>query len=90
MEEITEDTWYPLSDYHPAMHDHINMLASWDGRRKRCPKYGEWYIAESVFDVGKVYAYQAPRNMTTAQYIVGRIIGTKIKVIKDVVEIPLI
>ena len=86
---IVKGCVYPLADYHPYMIDHINMLALWDGKRIRYPKEGEWYLAQDWFD-NKIYAYRAIRKMISNFPIVGRIVGTKIQVIKDIVEIPLL
>lgn len=36
----------------------------WDGKPKRCPKKGEWYLSGAL-----VSAYQAPNDLSTEYFI---------------------
>lgn len=40
------------------------VRAQWDGRPRRCPKQGEWYLSGAV-----ITAYRAPNDLPTAYHI---------------------
>lgn len=52
--------FYPLADYPPSLSpaERRDIRAIWDGKPKRCPQQGEWYLSGAI-----VEAYRAPHNL---------------------------
>lgn len=62
---LTKDGLYPLGDDHPQKYrDNAPLRGRWDGKPKRCPKAGEWYLSGAI-----IYAYRAHHDLTTAYHI---------------------
>ena len=59
--KILHNETYPLADYHPeARCSAGQVVARWDGERKRLIKKGEWYLSGA-----EIAAYKAPNNLST-------------------------
>lgn len=64
---LKRGSYYPLSDFYPIRGGPCgevsewtkrDLLAKWDGKPRRAPKKGEWYLSGSIIE-----AYRAPHDL---------------------------
>ena len=76
--KVQHNKTYPLADYHPeARRSAGQVVARWDGERKRLIKKGEWYLSGA-----EIAAYKAPNNLST-EYHAAKVVRMKHRVNRD-------